>query len=280
MAGMFGVQNLRKIAPVKVYVADSKDEVLFPSIQRCHVLKQNNHSVLFHIADKPEYLPYRRELEKVFGVNFKDHVGLNFVGIRDDLVARKAHGLPVPPYALPLWDMIELMASKMMYATFCGQHKAERHLITRLSTGPLMTYVMDNIRDLEENKRDAKKLFLFATHDSTIVGMLGLLGIWDEQWPPYSVDLRFELYENEKNEKFIQVLYKGKPMKVRGCDSTLCSLKQFRQAMKPFMIREKEFHSICNSDILEQIDKEIKEEEKGEIQTEEVREQSETPAGM
>lgn len=280
MAGMFGAQNLRKIAPVKVYVADTKTEVLFPNIQRCHVLQQNNHSVLFHIADKPEYLPSRHKLEEAFGVNFKDYVGLNFVGIRDDLVARKAHGLPVPSYALPLWDMIELMASRMMYATFCGQHKAERDLITRLSTGPLMTYVMDNIRDLEENKRDAKKLFLFATHDSTIVGLLGLLDIWDEQWPPYSVDLRVELYENENKEKFIQVLYMGKPKKVRGCDSTLCSLDQFRKAMKPFMIRDKEFFAICKSDILEKIDKEIKEEEKGEVQTEEIREQSETPAGM
>ncbi|XP_060083776.1 lysophosphatidic acid phosphatase type 6-like [Ylistrum balloti] len=280
MAGMFGAQNLRKIAPVKIYISASKKEVLFPNLAQCHVLEQNNHSVLFHIADKPEYKPNRLKLEKVFGVNFKDHVGLSFVGIRDDLVARKTHGFPVPDFVLPFWDMIEVMASKMMYASFCGQHKAERPTIMKLSTGPLMTMVLDNIQDMEENKRDAKKLFLFATHDSTMVGILGLLDIWDNEWPPFSVDIRFELYENQNKEKFIQVIYKGKARKVRGCDSTLCSLEQFRKAMKPYMIREKEFLSICNSDILEQIDKEIKEEEKGEIQTEEVREQSETPAGM
>ncbi|OWF36130.1 lysophosphatidic acid phosphatase type 6-like isoform X2 [Mizuhopecten yessoensis] len=280
MAGMFGVSNLQKIAPVKVYISDQQSEVLFPNLHNCHVLTQNNHSVLFHMGDKPEYQPERLKLEKAFGVNFKDHVGLNFVGMRDDLVARKAHGFPIPSHALPLWDTIELMASKMIYAAFCGQHKAERNVVMRLATGPLMTMVMDNIEDLEENKGNAKKLFLFATHDSTLVGMLGLLDIWDNIWPPYSADIRFELYENQNKEKFIQVLYMGKPMKVRGCDSTLCSLKQFREAMKPFMIRKDELNSICSSDILEQIDKEIKEEEKGEIQTEEVQEQSETPAGM
>ena len=40
--------------------------------------------------------------------------------------------------------------------------------------------------------------------------MLGTLGIYDFIWPPFGVDLRFELYENGKGEKFMRVSYNGK----------------------------------------------------------------------
>lgn len=280
LAGMFGADNLRKVAPVKVYVSDTRQESLHPNTHFCHVLAQNNHSVIFHLDTKPYYLPHRRTIEKAFHINFKDYTGVTFVSIRDDLVARKAHGLPVPPEALPVWDTIEVMASKMMYCTFCGQHQAERDIVMRLATGPLMTMVLDNIQDIEKNNENAKKLYLFSTHDSTLIAILGLLDVFDDTWPPFAADLRFELYENPSKDLFIQVLYMGKPLKVRGCDSTMCSLEQFRKAMKPYLIRDKEFKSICSSDILEKIDKEIKEEEEGEIQTDEIRERSETPAGM
>lgn len=53
-------------------------------------------------------------------------------------------------------------------------------------------------------------MYIFACHDSTLVGILGTLGVYDFKWPPFGADMRFELYENSEGKKFVRVSYEGK----------------------------------------------------------------------
>lgn len=52
-------------------------------------------------------------------------------------------------------------------------------------------------------------MYIYSCHDSTLVGLLGTLGVYDFTWPPFGADVRFELYENSKGEKFVRVSYEG-----------------------------------------------------------------------
>ena len=52
-------------------------------------------------------------------------------------------------------------------------------------------------------------MFIYACHDSTLVGLLGTLDIFDFTWPPFGADIRLELYENRAGKQFIRVSYCG-----------------------------------------------------------------------
>lgn len=48
-----------------------------------------------------------KKVEAAIGYNTATMHGLGFVGLRDDLVARRSHGLPLPRALEPLYDDID-----------------------------------------------------------------------------------------------------------------------------------------------------------------------------
>ncbi|WAR31599.1 hypothetical protein MAR_034141 [Mya arenaria] len=101
------------------------------------------------------------------------------------------------------------------------------------------------------------------------------MGLIDAQYSPqqslarfshavvyWSFNVRFELYENRRGQKFVRVSYNGKA------------------AMQSYAIDESQFKKICDSNILEVIAKEMLEQEKDEEEDEETSERSDVPAGM
>lgn len=53
------------------------------------------------------------------------------------------------------------------------------------------------------------KIYLYSTHDSTMVALLESTGLFNWQWPPFAADLRFELYEDDDKQHWVRVLYCG-----------------------------------------------------------------------
>ena len=51
---------------------------------------------------------------------------------------------------------------------------------------------------------------LYSGHDTTVTPLLIALDIFDNKWPQYAADLRFELYDNTKGEHYVKILYCGK----------------------------------------------------------------------
>ena len=39
------------------------------------------------------------------------------------------------------------------------------------------------------------KMFLYSSHDTSIMALLLALGVFDNKWPDYAADLRIELYQ-------------------------------------------------------------------------------------
>ncbi|XP_052789307.1 lysophosphatidic acid phosphatase type 6-like [Mya arenaria] len=281
LVGLFGRENLNKLEdPLVIHVEKSECDPLVPRTAVCRTLRQINHAAMIHGGDIPGIKEDRWRVEQCLGITEPDHPKkhkINFIDIRDDLVARETHGLHGVKCLDSMRREIELNASKVMYYSFCGQHEAWRDLAMQLSTGPLVKMLTDNIDNMNENKT---KLYIFSCHDSTLVGLLGTLDVYDFTWPPFGSDVRFELYENRRGQKFVRVSYNGKDVTIRGCTHVLCPLEEFKAAMQSYAIDESQFKKICDSNILEVIAKEMLEQEKDEEEDEETSERSDVPAGM
>lgn len=59
-------------------------------------------------------------------------------------------------------------------------------------------------------------MYLYATHDVTLMPILMALGIFDCKWPPFAVDLTMELYQHQKSKEwFVQLYYHGEVRSLR-----------------------------------------------------------------
>lgn len=281
LAGMYGKKNLDSLEePPVIHIKASIIDELLPRPSACKVLRQLNHAAMIHGGDHPDVIGDRLQLENALGIP-PDHTEgkkkLDFIQVRDDIRAREAHGFQIPSIVKPYVDMIEKNANLLMYFAHCGQHEAERVLAMRLSSGPLLHMVMGTLDDKQNN---SPRFHIYSTHDSTLVALIASLGFYDEKWPPFGADVRFELYEDGKKNKFVKVSYCGEEKIVRGCTSKLCPMNEFKQAMEPYTIEDKEYKEVCSSNILEVIAKEMMDQEKGEVEDTESQEKSDIAAGM
>ncbi|BFZ25679.1 hypothetical protein BsWGS_28718 [Bradybaena similaris] len=200
----------------------------------------------------------------------------NFVFARDDLVARTAHGLAYPEELKPFKDLIEDHATTMLYNAMAGQYVAERDVVARLCAGPLMAAMIDESEKVIRGDGSSYKLCLYSSHDSTMLGLLEVLGIYDNKWPPFAADIRLELYkEVNSSEFYVKVLYCGKVCQIRGQTSELLPWPEFVKAVKKYLIHEDQYWKLCACDVLERFAADLLKHVEGEVVK-----PSEAPAGM
>ncbi|KAK6178514.1 hypothetical protein SNE40_013292 [Patella caerulea] len=280
LAGLYGSEELNAKGPVTIPVSRTQSEILFPNSHNCPVVRQINHASMIHFDDIPGFKEDRKKLENILGID-SEHGSrkLNFIFIRDDIVARVTHGYPMPDIIKPFLDMIEKNAIKMMYYAFCGQSEAQRKVGLRLTTGLAVGANLDRMEEAVQGKRK-HKMCLYSTHDSTLVALLASFDIFDHTWPPFAADLRLELYEDSNGKHWVKVLYCGKEQITRGNTKVLVPYEEFKENMKPMTIEKKEYDEICKSKILEEIANALLVHEKDEVEDEEDKEDSDKPAGM
>nr|KAG5701816.1 hypothetical protein BaRGS_019027 [Batillaria attramentaria] len=215
-----------------------------------YVLKKANHAAMIHYDHIPGMRKDREKVEEVLGYDPAEPHKVSFLALRDDLIARVTHGYSVPDCLAPYMDMIDRNATKMIYYAMTGQH-------------------------------ETPKIFLYSTHDSLMVALLESLGLFDWQWPPFGADFRLELYRDREGEHWVRVLYLGQEKTIRGCDSPLVHFDEFERILEPYTIdRGGDFDQICASGVLEEIAATLLEHDQDEVETDEIKEKSEIPAGM
>lgn len=45
---------------------------------------------------------------------------------------------------------------------------------------------------------DGQKLCLYSAHDSSLIALLMVLGVWDNEWPEFSSSLSVEVYKDKQ----------------------------------------------------------------------------------
>ena len=225
LAGMYG-RSCGKTAPVVVSTASDDREILKPNTKTCPYLKDMWANMPALLAAIPEYTA----IEAAYYARIGDgsDYRLDVMQLRDHIVMRQAHGLPVDPFFVAMNDAIEREAVRVVTMKLCGV-ETDRHRVLPLSAGPILKMIRENFEAAihDPPATDSPKLRLYSAQDNTLTTLLVAMGCFDDRWPPYVADLAFELYEDLNRNHWVQVLYRSKPLTLHGQSASLMSVQEF-----------------------------------------------------
>ncbi|XP_028249460.1 lysophosphatidic acid phosphatase type 6 [Parambassis ranga] len=241
VAGLFQ-QKQKAIVPILTTAAES--EILYPNYHGCKLLKILGSHRWAESSTLPDIAADLQSIQSALGI--AAHQNIDFILIRDDMVARETHGLPCPP-ALNTWrNKVEQRAVDMI----CHVYEPSKRENLQLCVGPLLHTLLDNIEEKLQgtSSEPNRKLFLYSAHDTTLIPCLMALGIFDMQWPPYAADITLELHQNKQtNEAFVKVSYIGQDQHIPGCSGVYCPLQEFKQVLSAYSLNSELYQSLCNN---------------------------------
>lgn len=80
--------------------------------------------------------------------------------------------------------------------------------LKRIKGGPFLKKTLDEWKAAGRNDPKAKKIYVYAGHDATVVNILSAFNAWTPQFPDYAFMAVFELYENVKTGVLsVQVIF-------------------------------------------------------------------------
>uniref|UniRef100_A0A8B9GTR8 Acid phosphatase 6, lysophosphatidic n=1 Tax=Astyanax mexicanus TaxID=7994 RepID=A0A8B9GTR8_ASTMX len=198
-----GLYQQKQTDVVSILTEEAEREILYPNYHGCKQLK------LYRWAESstlPDIASDLQSIQSALGVQPEQH--LDFILIRDDMVARETHGLPCPAVLHSWRARVEQRAVDMIYHIYDPANRVN----LQLCVGPLLHTFLNNMEMNVQNNALIKdrKLFLYSAHDTTLMPCLMALGVFDMRWPPYAADITLELYQHRKtNQHYIKVSYVG-----------------------------------------------------------------------
>ncbi|XP_057707799.1 lysophosphatidic acid phosphatase type 6 [Corythoichthys intestinalis] len=241
LAGLFQ-QKQKETVPI--ITTDAESEILYPNYHGCRLLRMLGSPRLKEVSLLPDLAADLKSIRNDLGIRDKSEV--DFILIRDDMVARQAHGLPCPP-ALSTWrKRVEQRAVDVMF--HCYQPSNRENL--QLCVGPLLHMLLLNMEEKLKGSSSEpnRKLFLYSAHDTTLIPCLMALGIFDMKWPPYAADITLELHQHRRTkEPFVKVSYMGKDQRIPGCSGLYCPLREFQEALSAYSLNNDLHQLLCNS---------------------------------
>uniref|UniRef100_G3NHL0 Acid phosphatase 6, lysophosphatidic n=1 Tax=Gasterosteus aculeatus aculeatus TaxID=481459 RepID=G3NHL0_GASAC len=243
VAGLFLQKQTGKTVPI--FTTDAGSEILYPNYHGCQLLKILASPRWAEASTLPDIAADLQSVHSALGI--APRLPVDFILIRDDMVARETHGLPCPS-ALGTWkSKVEQRAVDMMCHVY--EHNGSMENL-QLCVGPLLHSLLTNIEGkLEGTSSEAdRKLFLYSAHDTTLIPCLMALGIFDMKWPPFAADITVELHQHRQtNKPFVKVSYVGQDQLLPGCSGVYCPLEQFKQVLSAYSLSSEVHRSRCNS---------------------------------
>ncbi|KAK7169178.1 hypothetical protein R3I93_005236 [Phoxinus phoxinus] len=241
VAGLF---QQKQAGVVSILTDKAEKEVLYPNYHGCKLLKLHMGHRWAQSSTLPDIAADLQSIQSSLGVDPHQHI--DFILIRDDMVARETHGLPLPT-ALEHWrSIIEQRAVDMI----CHIYEPSKRQNLQMCVGPLFQLLLTNIEDKIQGttSNPDRKLFLYSVHDTTLMPCLMALGVFDMKWPPYAADITLELYQHRQtNQHYVKVSYIGQDQKIPGCSDVYCPLHEFKAAMAVHALPDDSYHALCNS---------------------------------
>lgn len=240
LAGLFQQQQE---GPVTIVTEEAEREILYPNYQGCKGLKHLTSGRISLASSQPGMTDELKKLQRDLNIDHTKQV--DFFLLLDNLLAEQVHGFPFSvQYESHLLQSEQRAIDIVTY--LMGPNKREA---LRLSVGPFLYALQGNMLETARRSTDGtepRKLFLYSTHDVTLIPLLIALGIFDQKWPPYAADITLELYQHKKSKGwFTRLTYNGKEQVVKGCSSALCPLDQFLNALSEFALSPEDYKTQC-----------------------------------
>ncbi|XP_051846262.1 testicular acid phosphatase isoform X1 [Antechinus flavipes] len=163
--------------------------------------------------------------------------------VLDTLTCQRAHGLPLPDWATP--EVLGSLAqvSALDVRAHVGPPRAQEK--ARLTGGVLLDAILTNFTQAQA-RGGPLRMVMYSAHDSTLLALLGALGLYDGHHPPYAACLGFEFWkhlgqleqEEEEGNVTVSLFYRNdssRPpltLELLGCPSP-CPLGRFRRLTAP-----------------------------------------------
>ncbi|KAH3759192.1 counting factor 60 [Pelomyxa schiedti] len=139
----------------------------------------------------------------------------------------QCHDMPLPAGLTE--ELLIQVFDAVMWQTAATYSYPDPQSYGRIAMGLLLGDIMDQMLDAVDGAPQPK-ISLFSAHDSSVMVVLSMLGIWDELWPSYASYIMFELY-TVQGKDFIRVVYNGKQLPIPGCldvpEWQSCSFESF-----------------------------------------------------
>lgn len=238
--------------PVPVLTTEEMDEILFGNAEACERLT----ALIKEMAIKAKTDPVTRDLE-ILQNQIRDALDLgptdriDFLDLHDAVTTMLTHNKPLPERMRNpgILKKIEEHAAKRFSMFVVGLNPRDDQQVLRLGMGRLLYLMLLRMREAGSKSSNEPRMFLYSGHDSTIMPLLGALGVQtDDHWPSYASNLVFELWERAKDgEHYVKVLYNREDLSLSElCGKSRCSLDALQnRVLKPLMMRDDEREREC-----------------------------------
>lgn len=169
-------------------------------------------------------------LERFVGRAFK--TPFEIIGLFYLLTSQEECGLELPDWTKPYYPekLRELSCEASGYLVYSDDLK-------RMTGGKLLEKLMKDWEDKIDNKLN-KKLILYSSHDTTIIGILGACNVWNSKaLPECGSSVIFELRQDRKTGEYgVQLYFRNESesepqlLTIPGCKS-FCPLSEFKEAL-------------------------------------------------
>ncbi|XP_016057826.1 PREDICTED: lysophosphatidic acid phosphatase type 6 [Miniopterus natalensis] len=240
LAGLFQRQ---KEGPAVIHTDEASSEVLYPNFQNCWSLRERIRGRRQAASLQSGISEDLKKVKEGMGIASSD--GVDFLILFDNVAAEQVHGLLSCPTLKRFAHVIEQRAVDTALFVQGGDRES-----LQMAVGPFLHLLESNLLkavDPATPPDSNRKLYLYATHDVTLLPLLLALGIFDHKWPPFAADVTLELYQHqESSEWFVQLYYHGEEQVPRGCPDELCPLDKFLNALSVYTVNPEKYHTLCS----------------------------------